>query len=719
MNHSKTPEGVLRPCIALLAAMAMPALCQGVMERDPAGPEPGRKAFELTFEKGQQSVMPLKFTNSNKMLETVVTNVDGESVFRISTKPMDKEKVDTWFWWRLNGKAPVKGGKEIAVVVEARGDVSMKYCGGKRGPQTAVFWHGADGKNITAQDEKGRDVPIFENFGYESLGKGWVRSIARFTVPEEASFVSLQIGCDWPDIPPGKHIEFRRIAVREREDGGSWYFGDIGDEQPPTYKRISPSPVPDPMAEVVFRVDDKSALDMKRFSCKMDDVDVTARLARSGNVFTYRPEKPWEKDSLHLFKVTAADIHGNVSSETLAFFCGEPFRKGICTLRDDGMALVDGKPFFPIAPFSYQKCPMNDNGDFVKGFRDMQAQGFNAIQTYRCYHYEDQRKGKYNKDYHEQFLKMVEASDITGMKIICEVAGRDYANPLRPQRLREIVLFSRNHPNLFVWVLGDDTASFRQPQDVQNDQNIIKAMDNANFTGSADTSTYVGRYRWFVHCTDVMMDEIYPFRAEVPEPYGLAMVKQDMKNAYVDKAAVGDPPKGIWALVQTFSEVPLWKRFPTRAEIRGQAYIAIIHGSKGMTFFNYYSYSRNTNAAGCKPNQLEDLYSVSRELGSIQDDLASRDAKAQPKVTMLAGAKKDPCRFDTVTCLLKEGAPGKTPLLLAASSRTDQTTPVEISLPGPFTKAEVLFEGRTVAVANGVLADSFGPGEVHVYRLAK
>ena len=114
------------------------------------------------------------------------------------------------------------------------------------------------------------------------------------------------------------------------------------------------------------------------------------------------------------------------------------------------------------------------------------------------------------------------------------------------------------------------------------------------------------------------------------------------------------------------------------------------------------------------PEQKERTFSVTREMASIHDDLASRDAKDQPSITFLEGPKEDLCGNPSVTCLLKEGADGKGRMLLAANARNDKAVKVRIGVKG---RVETLFEGGRAVDASDGLVDTFAPEAVHVYRL--
>ena len=51
------------------------------------------------------------------------------------------------------------------------------------------------------------------------------------------------------------------------------------------------------------------------------------------------------------------------------------------TLRDDGITLIDGKPFFPIGAYAVSRREFNGN-DLDRAFRDLKAAGFNFAHTY-------------------------------------------------------------------------------------------------------------------------------------------------------------------------------------------------------------------------------------------------------------------------------------------------------------------------------------------------
>lgn len=663
--------------------------------------EPGKVAFAADFSK---PLAGWEFVNHRNILQMGVVDADGSRCYSIVNPKSDKRDRDTLFKV-LGGFFEVTPGNEFAVIVEARGDVSMLGSTFKGPPATALLWYDAAKRPVLAQDPHGVMQPTGWEFGFRSLSPTWVKTVRRSTVPDGAKFARVQVGGDGPDIPlGGGRLQIRRLEVREREGADApWDFGDL---EPPVFRRTSPSPDPNPNASVRFTVTDRSGLDPARFRCVLDGKDVTAKLVREGaDAFVYRPTVPWAKDSVHLFAVEAADTCGNASKETLAFFCGEPRTKDLVTVRDDGMLLTDGRPFFPIGPFSVRPGPPNGYS-CSNAVAKLKKAGFNTVHTYSM-HYT-----LHDANERPKYFELLDACESQGMRFI-GMTPIDYKDPSHAERVREALLASRRYSCILGWGVGDDTATARPAADVRDDANLIKAIDNAHITWQADITSMPGRQTAYAGATDAFIVEVYPFRDAVAEPHGLAQLARDLRFAYADRKEAGNPTWSIWGLPQAFSGYGLWKRFPTREEIRAEAYLSIVSRARGVMFYTYFSFSKGSNGFAMNDDQFERVASVSRELALIQDDLASRDAKVQPRVVVLDGPAEDAFRHPSVTCLLKDGADGRGKLLIAANARPDRVK----AWIGIRDRVRTLFEkGREVAAANG-LVDDFGPGEVHVYRL--
>ena len=708
--------------IVVCAALALAAAAGCVAENAPAKlrPEPCKKLLDERWTGGAGA---WSFTNHMNLLTFGVVQSEGGPVYRIENK-QDKSKgrkVSDTLFILSSDFIPVEPGADFAVISEARGDVqflsSIHYRKEKSGyrvklPATAVVWYDADKKPVLIQDPMGYMIASCTDLALRTANEDFVRSVFREKVPESAHFAKVQIGGDAPDIGPGSWVEFRRLTFLQREGAnGDWDFGDL---DAPRYERLSKSPDPDANAVFRFKVSDASALDMNAFSCALDGVDVTAKVRNEGDgVFSYAPETPWKPNTLYRMMVDAADVVGNVSTETLAFYCGEPSKAKKVTVRDDGMILIDGKAFFPIGASSMRPSPAVHGGpyEYEKMLKQVTENGFNCGGMPMLHDFAKPNDMKMV----DRYLDLCEKY---GFRVWAETASRSYGTEKRVGEMVKTRQYSRNRDAILMWCLADDTASHTGPLAVKNDHNIVKAIDDSHITEQPDICTYAGRYAPFAESTDSLRLELYPFREAVAEPHGLAQLVRDINYAYGDLRRSGAKNRSIIAIPQAFSGWGLWKRFPTHREIRTQAYLSAIYGCRGVTYYSFFSYTKGSNGFASNAEQLETVFKVTRELASLHDDLAARDAKVQPKVEVVKGAKKDLMGFNSVAALLKADETGKGALLMAATSRNDQELKATISGLDA-TKAVVISENREVPVVGGVLTDTFAPGDSHVYRLVK
>ena len=207
----------------------------------------------------------------------------------------------------------------------------------------------------------------------------WKTMAVKGVVPAEARFAVLRLSCDQPNMMVGQLVSVSSVEYFERKDGFGWDFGDL---EPPEMARISPSPCADLSAPVSVWLSDPSGVDRSTFRCTLDGMDVTAMVSWEGDVFTYRPQAKWDVDSLHEFAVTCADTKGNEGAMScFACFTAVPFEHESVAVRDDGMMLVWGHPFFPVSISSVCACSLN-GGDVERGVRELKGAGFNMLSTY-------------------------------------------------------------------------------------------------------------------------------------------------------------------------------------------------------------------------------------------------------------------------------------------------------------------------------------------------
>ena len=564
---------------------------------------------------------------------------DGRTVMR---------EVDTA--WRIESKTfDVKPGAEFAVRVRASCVDSVPMA--VASPPPAVMWYGADGKPLITRDAEGKDVPFVSPVPFAVEDGRWKTTVGKGVVPDGARSAALRLSCDQPNMMAGQSVTIASVAYYERLDGFGWDFGDL---DPPEAERITPSPCADFGAPVSIRLSDPSGIDRTSFRCALDGTDITEKVSWKEDVFTYTPPVPWERDSLHEFAVACSDTKGNAGAlSCFICFTAVPLEHEKVAVRDDGMLLVGGRPFFQISISSVSACPLN-GGDIDHAVLELREAGFNAISTYMV--------GRAAKP-QSAFDALISACDRHGMKIILEPALRTGAG--REERMRRNLLGGRRHPCTLGWCIGDDTAMHRSPDDLRRDNLICKAIDPDAVTEQADIAHYAGRYGPYAPYTDLFKVELYPIVEPEPQPNELPMIPRDLKFVFGDLAQLRLGKRCVVPILQFFSGWTRWKRFPTYEEVRAETFLAIANRARGASFYTYWS--PNGQGAASTRERFDTLARVTREVAGLADALSSRDAARQPEIEIVSGPKVDAFGQPSISCLQKE-----TGLVVAANSAAGQ-----------------------------------------------
>ena len=465
----------------------------------------------------------------------------------------------------------------------------------------------------------------------------------------------------------------------------------------PVVENLTVSPTLNRKTSIVLRISDRSQIDWQSFKAAIDGKDATARFVRQGNILTCLSEGEYS-DGVHKIQLSIADIHGNSASHTKVFLIGEDTKVDKITLRDDGMTLINGKPFFPIGLYDVRKREFN-NFDYDKAFTDLKEAGFNFAQSYT------------RREKHTEFLDMAHKH---GFKVFS--AARDPMSNIFVTKLR-------HHPAVLAWYIGDDTATFRTPTELQDLHDAVRAVDSNRITTQADTmelDSCYSRYAEYVRGTESFLPEIYPVRQDTAEDrlYSVPKVIRDMKMCFSNIRESGvREPRCIWALVQYFQGWTLWTRFPERDEIRAMSYAAIIHGATGIVWYTYggyyqEKYHRTDYGITSTPERWKTITSITQELRDRSPVLVERTPAEQITPEIIEGDKTDVYGHPAVSCLLKK-YDGKTYLLMVNSVR--KPVKVRFGLKGVRNSGQVMFENRMVQRGkDGSFTDDFAPYAVHV-----
>ena len=134
-------------------------------------------------------------------------------------------------------------------------------------------------------------------------------------------------------------------------------------------------------------------------------------------------------------------------------------------------------------------------------------------------------------------------------------------------------------------------------------------------------------------------------------------------------------------------------------------YQALVHGANGLVYYTY-------NDGGFSVREHHELWAEMKRLVAEVNALNSvLLGPADEGVRFLAGPR------DMVHALAVRD--GQDLYLITVNAEDADAGRVELSVAGlpPRGSAEVLFEGRSVDVADGTIMDDYGPCASHVYRV--
>jgi hypothetical protein len=176
---------------------------------------------------------------------------------------------------------------------------------------------------------------------------------------------------------------------------------------------------------------------------------------------------------------------------------------------------------------------------------------------------------------------------------------------------------------------------------------------------------------------------------------------------------VVEDSKPVFAVLQGFSWEMLKPQeerdssmvlYPTFDESRYMAYNAIIHGANGILIWG-------TNYTPQPSKFMDNLYTVTRELGEMQEILASRSTVNTIELEYHELGYSVDSGIEFITKEIN----GKTYLISVNSDKN----PVKVTFSSldKFKTVEVLKEKRKLEISNGNLTDDFKPFDVHIYKI--
>jgi hypothetical protein len=300
------------------------------------------------------------------------------------------------------------------------------------------------------------------------------------------------------------------------------------------------------------------------------------------------------------------------------------------------------------------------------------------------------------------------------------------------EKLIDLINKFKEHPALLYWEIADEPAftwnskeARVSPEQMRTVYNIIHKYDNKHevITNHGPVNL-ISTLKNYNNSTDLVAVDIYPVIPQGIKPsYALFDdgLQGDLLNPYLSQVGeyidkmktVVDNSKPVFAVLQGFSWEMLKPEeerdttmvlFPTYSESRFMAYNAIVHGANGILIWG-------TNYTPQPSVFMENLYSVTRELGEMQEILAS---KSTGNTVDLEYHELGYSVDSGIEFITKE-VNGSTYLISVNSDKN----PVKVTFSGlnKYKTTKVLKEDRTDVISNGRFTDDFIPFDVHIYKI--
>lgn len=406
------------------------------------------------------------------------------------------------------------------------------------------------------------------------------------------------------------------------------------------------------------------------------------------------------RPNLHHLVIRAKDFAGNAMTRDWWILVAPRPTEGVITLRDDGVALRDGRPWFPVGLYSVWKREHNHH-DFEQCFAELQAARFNLIHTYNITRTPEL----------EEYFAVAHRHGI--QVFLSPGIGPNNMNPARG--LTELPQDSLR-PNFAARYLADDAAAHITAPGLLRVHQSLRDVDPFHLTIQCDSvgSDQPGKSRYtdYVDATDVFSPQLYPIHKM--KNYDVASVIRDMQAIAADQARAGHKT-AVWPAIQAFDYEPLgYDRLPTEAEVRASTYLSLIHGATGMTFYTYgYGIGKAPgHGVTWKPKFWEFIKGLATEMATLGDVLTERDVPQTQQIAIVDGPQRDGLDYPAISTKLKQHQ-GKWYLLATNSAKS--TVRARFTVPERQAAVQVLFEDRSTPARSGSWEDAFAPYAVHVY----
>ncbi|MBE7062450.1 MAG: hypothetical protein E7390_01490 [Ruminococcaceae bacterium] len=267
-----------------------------------------------------------------------------------------------------------------------------------------------------------------------------------------------------------------------------------------------------------------------------------------------------EKKTAYTAGYTVYDAAGNVADTggEAIYRYDRPTR-----LREDGVYLKDGKPFFPVIGYHVQK-----NGE--EDFKVCQEAGINVIQFFP------------ENDSMEQVWKRLDLLQEYGlMACISLYAGMKPAgHEVNAEYSTKVIEATKDHPAVFAYMIMDEPGQNGcKLEDLKNSYKVIRDATDDHPAYMLESPGHISAFENDAKCVDVFVTDVYPSGYNPVE----TRVTQVIRKA---KEAVRYQ-KPVYCITQVFRR----GINPTPDNVRHMSYQALEAGCEGIGYYDVRDYT--------------------------------------------------------------------------------------------------------------------------------
>lgn len=488
---------------------------------------------------------------------------------------------------------------------------------------------------------------------------------------------------------------------------------DGQDHRAPEILSYGPTRMLDPNTPVVVEYADNpggSGIDPVRVTLKIDGQDVRATVTATEATHTKRFSQ--FSQAVHTGEITVYDKAGHRAHKKWWFITKPKPQAGIVTFEPERkIFLIDGEPFFPFGMYQFRSDGSDDPNPNIA----YRSWGFNTTQFYdgspiggikrageagvKCFAMNSFDAGTSNE--WNTFNPDVPWEDPTVAPIIA-------------QRIFE----GCNLPNMFVWSIRDepDGRELSRVRLIMLNE-FIHSLDPYHPTGVV--LMRYGAYYTYKDVADLIVGDVYPYN--IWQGGTLNGWKIWEEPIHQDTAQGGNTP--VITILQHFGGVAgtSWPYEIPNKDRRFMAYLAYIHGSRGLMWYAYSS--GGTYFALDFPEAWEYMKSLAAEFEALSPVLLSYDAPEDVEMHVIEPPEHtDPAGNPAIHSIMK--AHGGKRYLIAVSAATDRTVIAEFRIPDlEMTSVKEIYVGsapdeRPLQLTSPTtFSDSFDVFGTHIYEI--